>query len=123
MRLSMADGSGPDWGVIGGAVAAVVTAVAAVVANARGAFRDWRTDQEKASTDHTVLTLDGVFRLVNELQEEAARREAQTIANEARCTARETDLQRRIATLERANARQAEMIADLRTEIRALKER
>jgi hypothetical protein len=103
--------NGPDWGQIGAALTVVGTIVGAIIATARGAVgqkrqhttdeEDRRLSRDKAATDNAALTLEGVFRLVNELQEELGRKATQIIESDRHCTEGMNRLQQRIAGLER----------------------
>lgn len=74
-----------DWGTALAELGAVMTAGAAGVA----AWNAWG----KQRSDSSKLTLDGVFQLVNELQEEIARKNVDLDAMAARCRARIKELE------------------------------
>ncbi len=122
-------GSGPpDWGVIGGALATLAGIVAAVVAGIRSAVKEQKTERQqaaaardKSSIDHATLTLDSVFRLVNELQGEVARKDDEITRVETWFVARQKHLEDRIVILETASAGHVALIEKLEREIRDLK--
>lgn len=119
--------SAPDWGQIGAAIVTVGTVVGAVIAGARGAFgqrqeqvteeEGRRLSRDKVATDNAALTLEGVFRLVNELQEEIARKAAEIADADRRCTEGMDRLLRRIATLEREVERLEQQVKLLKAQI------
>lgn len=89
-------GSEPDWGLIGGAFVTFVTILAAAVAGAKGAIGRGK----KKPADEPVRTLENVFLLIDQLQEEVKRRGQDTVDVERRCDERIARLEKRISGLE-----------------------
>lgn len=93
---------GPDWAVIGGILAAVATIATAVVAGAKGIFRrggSRESEREKTALANSALTLEGVFRLINELQEETKRLRATLADAETRYSAQIVDCETKVDRL------------------------
>lgn len=78
MRLVSDNSSSPDWGVIGTAIGTTATALAAIIVGVRGTLRNGKSPNVP-SIDHTAQTLDSVFKLIDELQAENARKSARII--------------------------------------------
>jgi septal ring factor EnvC (AmiA/AmiB activator) len=120
----MADNGGsPDWGVVGGAVAAVVTAVGGAIAIV---LRKPPANGSAHSSDPTVKTLDSVFKLVEQLQEENARKTSALERIEVRITSLlETiaELRQTIAELRQTASELRQTINDLERQIRLLRTR
>lgn len=114
----------PDWGTVGGTLAALATAIG-------GGFAAWiKWGKEKAETkrDTNALTLDGVFSLVktqgvviDQLQDEIKRKSEESDSMEKRFNERIARLEARIATYEGTIAQQVEIIAELQAENRKLR--
>lgn len=119
----MADNGSPDWGIVGGAIAAIVTAVGGAVAIVR---RKPPPNGSVASADSTIKTLDNVFKLVEQLQEEIARKTLSLDRIDLRTTSLlETiaELRQTIADLRQTAADLRQTIADLERQIHLMRDR
>ena len=109
---------GPDWTAIGGGLAVIATAVAGILAGVHGVFK-----REKTGVANPEQTLENVWRLVNELQEERNRTSALLLDTQTRCDERHSALLVTIAMNDAELRRHRNEVDALNTEIRSLRAR
>ena len=105
-----------DWGALIGATVGILTAIGGAFA----AWEKWGKSKAENKSNAASLTLDGVFKLVEQLQEETARKTEELISVDEKCLARIAMMEARIVVYEQTIARQVEVIADLRQHEREL---